>query len=163
MRFMLLFRKNDASLDFDLAKVVEQTKENPVFYVQYAYARCCSVRRQSKGILTDRDFETLREFDFSLLDDPSEKTIIRRLSQYPRLIESAALAHEPHRVAFFLYDLASELHSLWNRGKDDPDLRFVVSDNKALTIARLGLVESVKLVIGSGLDILGVTAPEEMR
>ena len=90
-------------------------------------------------------------------------TIIRRLSQYPRLIESAALAHEPHRVAFFLYDLASELHSLWNRGKDDPDLRFVVSDNKALTIARLGLVESVKLVIGSGLDILGVTAPEEMR
>ena len=163
VRFMLLFRKNDASLDFDLSKVVERTKENPVFYVQYAYARCCSVRRQSKAILADRDFEALRESDFDLLIDPAEKIVIRRLSQYPRLIESAALAHEPHRVAFFLYDLASELHSLWNRGKDDPDLRFVVEGNKSLTIARLGLVESVKLVIGSGLSILGVDAPEEMR
>lgn len=163
VRFMMLFRKNDAALDFDLSKVVEQSKENPVFYVQYAHARCCSVRRQSSSFMDSTDFDVIDHAEFGRLADPSEKTIIRRLAQYPRVVESSALVHEPHRIAFYLYDLASEFHALWNRGKDDSNLRFVIETDKSLTLSRLGLVESVKLVIASGLRILGVSAPDEMR
>lgn len=163
VRFMMLFRKNDASLDFDLSKVVEQSKENPVFYVQYAHARCCSIRRQAENFFHGNDLRDLFTSDFSYLGDVSEKTVIRRLSQYPRLIEAAALAHEPHRIAFYLYDLAADFHALWNRGKDDPSMRFIIEDNKVVSFARLGLVESVKLVIASGLGVLGVSAPQEMR
>ena len=163
VRFMMLFRKNDASLDFDLSKVVEQSKENPVFYVQYAHARCCSIRRQAENFFHRDDLGDLHTSDFNQLGDVSEKTVIRRLSQYPRLIEAAALAHEPHRIAFYLYDLAADFHSLWNRGKDDPGMRFIIEDNKVVSLARLGLVESVKFVIASGLGVLGVSAPQEMR
>ena len=163
VRFMMLFRKNDASLDFDLSKVVEQSKENPVFYVQYAHARCCSIRRQAENFFHGDDLGDLHTSDFNQLGDVSEKTVIRRLSQYPRLIEAAALAHEPHRIAFYLYDLAADFHALWNRGKDDPVMRFIIEDNKVVSLARLGLVESVKFVIASGLEVLGVSAPQEMR
>ena len=163
VRFMMLFRKNDASLDFDLSKVVEQSKENPVFYVQYAHARCCSIRRQAENFFHGDDLGDLHTSDFNQLGDVSEKTVIRRLSQYPRLIEAAALAHEPHRIAFYLYDLAADFHALWNRGKDDPGMRFIIEDNKVVSLARLGLVESVKFVITSGLGVLGVSAPQEMR
>jgi arginyl-tRNA synthetase len=165
VRFMMLFRKNDATLDFDLAKVVEQSKDNPVFYVQYAHARCASVFRQAREALPDVDFDakTLATADLALLDDEAELELMHRLAQYPRTIEAAAAAHEPHRVAFYLYDLASSFHTLWNKGKDSPQLRFVKQTDKKSTEARLALVHALRCVLGSGLAILGVTAPDEMR
>jgi len=165
VRFMMLYRKNDATLDFDLEKVVEQSKDNPVFYVQYAHARCASVFRQAAEALPDRDLspEALRSADLSLLTDPAEFDLMRRMSEYPRLIDSAAGAHEPHRLAFYLYEFASRFHALWNKGKDLPQLRFVNQTDQQSTFARLALVHAVKSVIGSGLAILGVTAPDEMR
>jgi arginyl-tRNA synthetase len=165
VRFMMLFRKNDAPLDFDLAKVVEQSKDNPVFYVQYAHARCASVFRQAAGIHQDASFspEVIGNADLSVIADEAEIDLMRRLSQYPRVVEGAAQAHEPHRVAFYLHDLASAFHSLWNRGKDIPHLRFVNQSDQASTQARLALVHAMKGVLASGLAILGVTAPDEMR
>jgi arginyl-tRNA synthetase len=165
VRFMMLFRKNDATLDFDLAKVVEQSKDNPVFYVQYAHARCASVFRQAREALPDAAFdaETLARADLALLDDEAELELMHRLAQYPRTIEAAAAAHEPHRVAFYLYDLASSFHTLWNKGKDSPQLRFVKQTDKESTEARLALVHALRCVLASGLAILGVTAPDEMR
>ena len=165
VRFMMLFRKNDATLDFDLAKVVEQSKDNPVFYVQYAHARCASVFRQAAEALPGVPMggEALASADFSRLNDDSEVEILRRLAQYPRVVQASALSHEPHRVAFYLYELASAFHSLWNRGKDSPQLRFINADDRDLTTARLGLVLAVRSVLASGLAILGVAAPEEMR
>ena len=157
VRFMMLFRKNDATLDFDLAKVIEQSRENPVFYVQYAHARGCSALRQSDAISDNAPL------DLSLLTDEAEITILRRLAQFPRLVEAAAYSHEPHRIAFYLYDLASEFHALWNKGKDDPKLRFVLEDNPAITAARRVLVKAVVGVLRNGLSLLGVSAPEEMR
>jgi arginyl-tRNA synthetase len=165
VRFMLLFRKNDASLDFDLAKVVEQSKDNPVFYVQYAHARCASVFRQAREALPDIELTpaALGQADLSVLDDEGEADILRRLAQFPRLVEAAAASHEPHRVAFYLYDLASAFHSFWNKGKDSPQLRFVNQTHPLLTQARLALVHAVRSVVAAGLAILGVTAPDEMR
>ena len=164
VRFMMLFRKNDATLDFDLAKVVEQSRENPVFYVQYAHARGCSALRQSQTISPDlvKDLD-VSKIDLSILSDDAEMMILRRLAQFPRLVEASALAHEPHRVAFYLYDLASDFHTLWNKGKDDPKLRFVLEDNPAITAARRVLVLAVVGVLKNGLSLLGVSAPEEMR
>jgi arginyl-tRNA synthetase len=164
-RFMMLFRKNDATLEFDLAKVIEQSKDNPVFYVQYAYARCCSIFKQAAVAFPDADFsvETLQKADLSLLSDDAERGVMRLMAEYPRLIEAASAACEPHRVAFYLYDLASSFHSLWNRGKDQHSLRFVNQDDGILTTARLSFVYSLKSVLASGLGILGVSAPEEMR
>jgi arginyl-tRNA synthetase len=164
-RFMMIFRKNDAPLDFDLAKVVEQSKDNPVFYVQYAHARCASVFRQAAEAFPGADFSAgqLEKADLSILSDESEMDIIHRIAQFPRVIEAAAEAHEPHRVAFYLYDLASAFHSLWNKGKDLPQLRFVNLTGKDSTQARLALVHALKGVLASGLAILGVTAPDEMR
>jgi arginyl-tRNA synthetase len=164
-RFMMIFRKNDAPLDFDLAKVVEQSKDNPVFYVQYAHARCASVFRQAAEAFPGADFSAaqLGEADLSILSDEAEMDIIHRIAQFPRTIEAAAEAHEPHRVAFYLYDLASTFHSLWNKGKDLPQLRFVNLTDKDSTQARLALVHALKGVLASGLAILGVTAPDEMR
>ncbi len=165
VRFMMVFRKNDAALDFDLAKVVEQSKDNPVFYVQYAHARCFSAFRQAAEALPklELDRQSLAAASLEALSDDSELAVIRSLAQYPRVVEAAAASHEPHRIAFFLYDLASEFHSLWNKGKDVPPLRFVNQGNPDLTLARLALVYAVRSVIASGLAILGVTAPEEMR
>jgi arginyl-tRNA synthetase len=164
VRFMMLMRKNDAPLDFDLAKVIEQSKDNPVFYVQYAHARC---RSTSRGAIASRPHlaapESLEKADTTLLDDMGELSILKRLAQYPRLIEQAASAHEPHRVAFYLYELASDFHAHWNRGKDLPHLRFIRDDDEMLTIARLALVRGVETVLASGLSLLGVAAPEEMR
>ncbi|MFL4991697.1 MAG: arginine--tRNA ligase [Microvirga sp.] len=164
-RFMMIFRKNDAPLDFDLAKVVEQSKDNPVFYVQYAHARCASVFRQAAEAFPGADFSAaqLERADLSILSDEAEMDIIHRIAQFPRTIEAAAEAHEPHRVAFYLYDLASAFHSLWNKGKDLPQLRFVNLTGKDSTQARLALVHALKGVLASGLAILGVTAPDEMR
>lgn len=164
-RFMMIFRKNDATLDFDLAKVVEQSKDNPVFYVQYAHARCASIFRQAAEAYPGEDFSAaqLEKADFTILTDESETDLIHRIGQFPRMVEAAAEAHEPHRVAFYLYDLASAFHSLWNKGKDLPQLRFVNLTDKDSTKARLALVHALKGVLASGLAILGVTAPDEMR
>jgi arginyl-tRNA synthetase len=165
VRFMMLYRKNDASLDFDLAKVVEQSKDNPVFYVQYAHARCASLFRQAAEAFpgTDWGAQRLREADLALLGDPGEAEILRRLAQFPRVVEAAAASHEPHRIAFFLYELASSFHSFWNKGKDSPQLRFVNQSDDKLTKARLALVHGLRSVLASGLGLLGVSAPEEMR
>lgn len=165
VRFMMLFRKNDAPLDFDLAKVIEQSKDNPVFYVQYAYARCKSVLRQALATFSGLDISagSLACADLELLTDDGEISIMKLLAQYPRQIESAAQAHEPHRLAFYLHDLASAFHSHWNRGKDYPQLRFVNEDNRNLSCARLALIVAFTVVLASGLGVLGVGAPEEMR
>jgi arginyl-tRNA synthetase len=166
IRFMMLYRKNDATLDFDLAKVVEQSKDNPVFYVQYAHARARSVQRQAREAFPDTDLSPaalLREADLGRLVDPGEIEMMRLIAQYPRVLEAAALAHEPHRIAFHLYDLASALHSFWNKGKDLPQLRFVNATDRKSTWARLALVEALRSTLASGLAVLGVTAPDEMR
>jgi arginyl-tRNA synthetase len=165
VRFMMLFRKNDATLEFDLAKVIEQSKDNPVFYVQYAHARCRSIFRQAATTFTGIDLTgpALAKADLGLLTDPGELELIRLIAQYPRQIEAAGLAKEPHRLAFFVHDLASALHSHWNRGKDSPQLRFVNEESGDLSRARLALVHSLTLVLASGLSILGVNAPNEMR
>lgn len=164
VRFMMLMRKNDAPLDFDLAKVIEQSKDNPVFYVQYAHARCRSTFRAVTASHPNLvSPEALEKAELSRLDDEGELSILKRLAQYPRLIEQAASAHEPHRVAFYLYELASDFHAHWNRGKDLPHLRFIRDDDEMLTSARLALVRGVETVLASGLSLLGVAAPEEMR
>ena len=165
VRFMMLFRKNDAQLDFDLAKVIEQSKENPVFYVQYAHARGRSVFRNAKEAMPalSTDAAALAGADLSVLADEAELALIKKLAQWPRLVEAAAEFHEPHRVAFYLYDLASAFHSLWNKGKDAPHLRFIIEDNAKFTMARLSLVSGLTGVLASGLAILGVRAAEEMR
>jgi len=165
IRFIMLYRKNDAPLDFDFAKVTEQTKDNPVFYVQYAHARTASVLRQAaaEAPAVAQDAASLGRAPFDRLSDPGELTLLRRLAEYPRIIEAAAEAHEPHRLAFYLHDLASEFHAHWNRGKELPQLRFINPVEPDSTSARLALVHAIKLVLASGLSILGVSAPEEMR
>ncbi|NVJ97653.1 MAG: arginine--tRNA ligase [Alphaproteobacteria bacterium] len=164
-RFIMLTRKNDAHLDFDFKKVMEQSKDNPVFYVQYAHARICSVLGKGKDAFADLDITdaSLAGADLARLSDENELAMIRQCAAWPRLLESAAEAHEPHRIAFFLYDLASEFHTFWNKGNDNPGLRFIIEDDKALTRARMALVRAVALVIASGLGVLGVTPMEEMR
>ena len=165
VRFIMLTRKNDAPLDFDLAKVMEQSRDNPVFYVQYAHARARSVLRHAKvefsGI--NQDLAALAGGPVHLLTDSEELGLIRRLALWPRLLEGAAEAYEPHRVAFYLYDLASAFHGLWTKGKDEIRLRFLMDDDPDLTAARLALIRGVALVIASGLDIFGVEPVEEMR
>lgn len=165
VRFIMLTRKNDAQLEFDFAKVTEQSKDNPVFYVQYAHARCHSVFRKADEEFTDLDrTETaLAKADLSLLNDESELTLMRLMAEWPRLIEAAAESHEPHRITYYLYDLASEFHSLWNKGTGDVSLRFLHADNLELTKARLALLKAVSLVIASGLLVLGVEPREELR
>ncbi len=169
VRFMMLYRKNDAVLDFDLAKVIEQSRDNPVFYVQYGHARCQSVFRNAREIIPDLPSEPaarasmLAAAPLDRLDDTGELALMRRLALYPRLIEAAALAHEPHRIAFYLFDLASDFHTQWNRGKDAPHLRFIIQNDPQITMARLALVQGVVTVLASGLGLLGVEAPDEMR
>ena len=169
VRFMMLYRKNDAVLDFDLAKVIEQSRDNPVFYVQYGHARGRSVFRNAREAFPDLPQEraawlrALAGAPLERLDDPGELALMRRLALYPRLVEAAAVAHEPHRIAFYLYDLASDFHAQWNRGKDASYLRFIIQNDPQLTMARLALVQGVVTVLASGLGMLGVEAPEEMR
>ncbi|MCQ8781753.1 arginine--tRNA ligase [Mangrovibrevibacter kandeliae] len=164
VRFMMLFRKSDAPLDFDFQKVTEQSKDNPVFYVQYAHARAKSVRRQAAeaGVMPLAS-EAMSAEALAGLTDEGELALIRKLAEFPRLIQSAAEAKEPHRLAFYLYDLASAFHGQYNRGKDLPDLRFVNADDRIITQARLGLVEAVAQVVASGLALIGAHAPDEMR
>jgi arginyl-tRNA synthetase len=169
VRFMMLYRKNDAVLDFDLAKVIEQSRENPVFYVQYGHARGHSVFRNAREVVPDLPEEAGARAAFlaaaavERLTDPAELDLLRRLALYPRTIEAAAAAHEPHRIAFYLYDLASEFHALWTRGRDLPYLRFIINNDAGMTKARLALVQGVVSVLASGLAVLGVHAPDEMR
>ncbi|MGK2739700.1 arginine--tRNA ligase [Tepidicaulis sp. LMO-SS28] len=165
VRFMMLYRKNDAPLDFDFAKVKEQSRDNPVFYVQYAHARIHSVLRNAREEEAGLDLsdEALAKADISILGDEAELTLIKQMAQFPRMVEQAAEAHEPHRVAFYLYELASAFHTLWNKGKDDPSLRFIVTGDRNVTLARLALIRAAAYVIAAGLDILGVDAIEEMR
>ncbi|BAT60344.1 arginine--tRNA ligase [Variibacter gotjawalensis] len=170
VRFMMLYRKNDAVLDFDLAKVIEQSRDNPVFYVQYGHARCQSIFRNaaSEGAKDlPSDAEARRKFlagaAFDRLEDEGEIGLIKLLGQYPRVLESAALAHEPHRVAFYLYELATAFNAQYTRGNAAPHLRFIILDDPIITIARLALVQGVATVLASGLSLLGVAAPVEMR
>ncbi len=165
VRFIMLTRKNDAPLDFDFAKVTEQSKDNPVFYVQYAHARSHSVFRQAREALPDLDLSdsALASAPVDRLTDKGELSLIKRLAGWPRIIESAAEAHEPHRIAFYLYDIAADFHAHWNRGREDPRLRFVAEDDAGLTHARLALVRAVGVVVASGLEIFGVEPVEEMR
>jgi arginyl-tRNA synthetase len=158
VRFMMLTKRADTPLDFDFAKVVEASKDNPVFYVQYAHARISSLKRKSVEAGVDLGSPA----DLDLLDE-EELALVKRAAQYSRVIESAAVAHEPHRIAFFLYDLAAEFHALWNRGNDDPARRFLVENNPQLSRARLELALGIAQIIKSGLALMGVAATEEMR
>ena len=165
VRFMMLYRKNDAPLDFDFAKVTEQSRDNPVFYVQYAHARASSVLRNVRETFPELDPEegALARSDLGRLTDEAEIALIRRIAQFPRLVEAAAGAHEPHRIGFYLYELAGDFHGLWNRGKDLPQLRFIYESDRELTRARIALVAATKRVLASGLGILGVHAMHELH
>ena len=161
----MLTRKNDAPLDFDLDKVVEHSRDNPVFYVQYAHARARSVLRLAAAEMADLDLSPagLAQAPLARLTDPAELGLIKAMAGWPRLVETAAEAHEPHRVAFYLYDLASAFHALWHKGNDEARLRFLLPDDRATTLARLALVQSLAFIIASGLGIIGVEPVEEMR
>ncbi|WP_077992265.1 arginine--tRNA ligase [Bartonella choladocola] len=164
VRFMMIYRKSDAPLDFDFAKVTEQSKDNPVFYVQYACARCHSTFRKAEELLNLSNFQ--REELVSHLEkltDAGEIALIKKLAEYPRIVEQATLNYEPHRLAFYLYDLASFFHGHWNKGTENEDLRFIKLDDRELSLARLGLIQAVSDVLSSGLGIIGVDAPVEMR
>ncbi len=165
VRFMMLYRKNSEMLDFDFAKVTEQSKDNPVFYVQYAHARCHSVLRQARETFPDTDIDSLdlAQMVADRVVDPSELQLVAKLAEYPRVLEAAAASQEPHRIAFYLYDVASAFHVHWNKGKDFEELRFVNHKNPELSMARLGLVKAVASVLKSGLTITGTDAPLEMR
>src|SRR6056297_2806055 len=162
-RFVMLTRKNDAPLDFDFDKVMEQSKDNPVFYVQYANARVNSVLRKAREAGIAVDDADLAAADLSILTDDAELAVAKKLAEWPRMVEIAGRTNEPHRIAFYLYDLASELHALWNRGNDDPSLRFLQEGDVATSQAKIALARAVTVVISSGLGILGVTPAEEMR
>jgi arginyl-tRNA synthetase len=162
-RFVMLTRKNDAPLDFDFDKVMEQTKENPVFYVQYAHARICSVLRKAQLAEVPVDDADLRAADLAGLTDHAELALAAKLAEFPRLLEIAARSNEPHRIAFYLYDLASEFHALWNKGNEQPELRFLQEDNLAASQAKIALIRATAVVISNGLGILGVQPAQEMR
>ena len=162
-RFVMLTRKNDAPLDFDFDKVLEQSRENPVYYVQYAHARGCSVMRRAADLGIDVSDAALSMTDLTSVQHDSEIAVVKKVAEWPRLVEIAARTNEPHRIAFYLYELASDLHSLWNKGNEIPSLRFLQEDDKATSSAKIALVRSVCVVISAGLGILGVTPAEEMR
>jgi arginyl-tRNA synthetase len=165
VRFIMLTRRNDAPLDFDFAKVTEQSKDNPVFYVQYAHARAHSVLRGAVTEMPDIDVSgaALAQHDLSPLTHPAELALIKLIAGWPRTVEAAALAHEPHRIAFYLAELAAAFHGLWNQGKDDDSLRFIRREDRTVTLARLALVRALASTIASGLAVLGVEPLEEMR
>jgi arginyl-tRNA synthetase len=160
-RFMMITRKSDAHLNFDFQKVLEQTRDNPVFYIQYAHARCHSVMRMARDIFPDWEKKSARGLD--LLKDADELQLLKLLAGWPRQVEIAALAREPHRLSYYLYEIAQQFHMLWNKGKENTHLRFIVAQNRELTRARLAMIQGVAYVIASGLHIFGVTPVEEMR
>ncbi|WP_027835403.1 arginine--tRNA ligase [Maritalea myrionectae] len=164
VRFIMLFRRNDAPIDFDFEVVTAQTRDNPVFYVQYAHARACSVFRNAKRDLPDLDIslDALQKADLSVLSDPAEIELIKIAAQFERVVASATEAHEPHRVAFYVHDLASAFHTFWTKGKERPELRFVNLDEQTITLSRLALVNAVRQVLANSLGILGVSAPDEL-
>jgi arginyl-tRNA synthetase len=169
VRFMMLYRSNDAVLEFDLLKVIEQSRDNPIFYVQYGHARARSVLRNARGLfpglgadIAERDC-TLARAPIERLQDSGEIALLRQLARYPSLVEASAISHEPHRIAYYLYALAGDFHTHWNRGNDAPHLRFIIQNDPVMTLARLALVQGVVTVLASGLSLLGVEAPEEMR
>jgi len=162
-RFVMLTRKNDAMLDFDFDKVLEQSRENPVFYVQYANARVASVMRKAAEAGIDVSEAALQAADLSKLDHEAELSVLRKVAEWPRLVETAARTNEPHRVAFYLYELAGDFHGLWNRGNDVPTLRFIQEGDAATSQAKIALARAVAIVIAAGLGILGVNPAEEMR
>lgn len=165
VRFMMIYRKNSEPLDFDFAKVTEQSRDNPVFYVQYAHARCHSVFRQAREMFPDIDIDSvdLSQKVDDCIDHESEIQLVAKLAEFPRMVEAAAKFREPHRIAFYLYDVASAFHAHWNKGKDSAELRFINHTNPELSLARLGLVKAVASVLKSGLSITGTDAPDEMR
>jgi arginyl-tRNA synthetase len=166
VRFIMLTRRNDQTLEFDFAKVTEQSKDNPVFYVQYAHARCRSVLRHAQEAAPDRDLSSenlAATANLSRLAEPEELALIKLMASWPRMVESAAQAHEAHRVAFFLNDVAAAFHGLWNKGKDDTTMRFLLDEDPELTTARLALVKAVSIIIASGLGVMGVEPVEELR
>ena len=166
VRFLMLTRKNDAQLDFDLAKAVEQSRDNPVFYVQYSHARCCSVLSHAAKMFDEADFTpaALQDADLSLLTDSAELALIKAMAAWPRTVENAAEAHEPHRIAYYLQDVSGAFHALWTKGaKEDTSLRFITERNKPLTLARMALVRGLATVIASGLNVMGVKPVEELR
>ena len=163
IRFMMLYRKNEAPLEFDFTKVTEQSKDNPVFYVQYAHARISSVISK----LNENNFSHMpsnfENIDFKLIDNKHELDLVKKIADWNKTIESATNLHEPHRIAYYLYELSSVFHSLWSQGKIDPNLKFIVPNNETLTFARIGLLTLTQRAIKSGLDLLGVSAPHEMK
>ncbi|MBT3917498.1 MAG: arginine--tRNA ligase [Rhodospirillaceae bacterium] len=166
VRFIMLTRKNDAQLDFDLTKVMEQSRDNPVFYVQYSHARCCSVLRHAEEMFeaNEINMEAMQKADFKRLTDSAELALIKIMAAWPQTVESAAEAHEPHRIAYYLHDLSAAFHALWTKGsKEDTSLRFLSEEDKPLTVARLALVKAFATVIASGLEVMGVEPVEEMR
>jgi len=166
VRFIMLTRKNDAQLDFDLTKVLEQSRDNPVFYVQYSHARCSSVMRQAAEIFKAEEIsiEALRNSDFGYLIDPAELALIKIMAAWPQTLKGAAEAREPHRIAYYLHDLSASFHALWSKGsKENTSLRFLSEDNLPLTLARLALVKALAMVIASGLELMGIEPVQEMR
>jgi arginyl-tRNA synthetase len=159
----MLTRKNDAPLDFDFDKVLESSKDNPVFYVQYAHSRVCSVIRKAEEAGITADDATLSAADLGKLDSEAEINVAKKIAEWPRLVEIAGRTNEPHRVAFYLYELASELHSHYKKGDDDHSLRFVQEGDPATSQAKIALARAVAIVISAGLGILGVTPAQEMR
>ena len=165
LRFMMVWRKSDAPLDIDFAKLIEQTRDNPVFYVQYAYARCHSIKRHAMTVFKEHDLSdtVIAKADLSLLTDAADFELIKHLASWPRMVKIAAESEEPHRIAYYLYTVASVFHALWNKGKENTELRFIATDDYEVSRARLALINTVIQVLRSGLDILGVDAKEEMR
>ena len=162
VRFIMLTRKNDAGLDFDFTKVTEQSKDNPVFYVQYAYARIQSVFEKAKTEINEFNENNIYHADFSVLTDDAEIALIKKLVQFPRFIEQATEAAEPHRIAFYLQELASLFHALWNKGGEHKNLKFIISDNRMQTYARLAMIRAVSIIIETSLKILGVQVLAQM-
>ncbi|MEE3007716.1 MAG: arginine--tRNA ligase, partial [Pseudomonadota bacterium] len=165
VRFMMLTRRNDQVLEFDFDMVVAQSRDNPVFYVQYAHARCCSVMRHASKMFgnTRLASDLLSCTHVEKLRDEAEMDVIKELASWPRIVEGAAQAHEPHRIAFYLTDLAGAFHSLWNKGKEHSELRFIVEDDEELTFARLALIQAIILVLASGLELIGIEPIQEMK
>jgi len=164
VRFIMLFRRNEAPLDFDFDLVTQQTRENPVFYVQYAHARTCSAFRNAAREVADLDvsLDALKSADLTKLSHPAELALLKVMGQFPRAIEAAAIAHEPHRVAFYVHELAGAFNAFWTKGKEEPQLRFVNHEDRTITLARLAMVNAVRQILRNGLSILGVSAPDEL-